>query len=131
MKIRRIAVLVSLLVLASPAAADSRFDYLLHCGGCHLEDGSGDPPEVPDLRENLDWIAASAEGRSYLTRVPGASQVPISDAALAEVMNWIFETFYPGENIKPYTGEEVATTRRIPLWDPLKARAELASDGRQ
>ncbi len=126
MRFYPILVLAAFATLALPAAADSRFEYLLHCGGCHLEDGSGDPPEVPDLRRDLDWIAATAEGRSYLTRVPGASQAPISDAEMAEVINWIFETFYPGKDVQPFTGEEVAGTRRIPLWDPLKARAELA-----
>ena len=126
----RVAVFAAIATLALPAAADSRFDYLLHCGGCHLEDGSGDPPEVPDLRQDLDWIAATAEGRSYLTRVPGASQAPISDTEMAEVINWIFETFYPGKGLKPFTGEEVAATRQIPLWDPLKARTELPVGGR-
>ena len=32
------------------SAASPRTDYLLYCGGCHLENGSGDPPEIPDLR---------------------------------------------------------------------------------
>lgn len=108
------------------APADPRSDYLLHCGGCHLEHGGGDPPEIPDLRRDLDWLAASAEGRSYLTRVPGASQVPISDARLAEVFNWIFEHFYaPDTVVRPFTANEVSRTRQLPLYNPLKARAEL------
>lgn len=130
MLIRRCSVLALLSALAFTAEADSRFDYLLHCGGCHLEDGSGDPPEVPDLRVDLDWIAATEEGRSYLTRVPGASQAPISDAALAEVINWIMVTFYPGKDVKPFDGAEVAASRQIPLYDPLKARTTLERDGR-
>jgi mono/diheme cytochrome c family protein len=103
-------------------------DYLLHCGGCHLENGSGNPPEVPDLRRDIDWLAGTAEGRSYLTRVPGASQVPISDARLAAVFNWIFETYYPAVGVEPFTAAEVAQTRALPLYDPLKARRELTRE---
>ena len=111
--------------MALPVGADSRFDYLLHCGGCHLEDGSGDPPEVPNLRADIDWLAATPDGRSYLTRVPGASQTPLSDARLAGVLNWILETYYPGQAFSPFTAAEVASTRPIPLYDPLKAREGL------
>jgi mono/diheme cytochrome c family protein len=118
---------LALLRSAVPALADARTDYLLHCGGCHLEDGSGNPPEVPDLRQNLDWLAQSEAGRSYLTRVPGASQVPISDARLAGVFNWIFGTFYPdAPELEPYDANEVAKTRHLPLYDPLAARRALA-----
>ena len=114
------------LLAANASWSSPRSDYLLHCGGCHLENGAGTPPEVPDLRQNLDWLAATPKGRSYLTRVPGASQVPISDARLAAVFNWILSTYYPGrDDIVPYTAAEVGRTRSLPLYDPLKARAEL------
>lgn len=114
------------LLLAATAEAGARSDYLLHCGGCHLENGAGNPPEVPDLRRDIDWLAGSAEGRSYLTRVPGASQVPISDGRLAAVFNWILETYYPDSaDVRPFTGEEIDRTRGQPLYDPLAARAEL------
>jgi hypothetical protein len=122
------ALLISMPLLAGPgqAAASPRSDYLLHCGGCHLENGSGNPPEVPDLRRDLDWLARSPEGRSYLTRVPGASQVPISDGRLAAVFNWILETFYPDEaDITPFTATEVTASRQLPMYDPLAHRREL------
>ena len=59
----------------SPVAAEQerdnpRFSYLLHCSGCHIEDGSGDPLEVPDLRKNLDKLLQSATGRSYMLQCP-------------------------------------------------------------
>lgn len=114
------------MVMSLNVQSSPRSDYLLHCGGCHLESGEGDPPEVPDLRVNLDWLARFAEGRAYLTSVPGASQVPISDARLAALFNWIFETYYPvSANIKPYTAAEVASTRYQPMYDPLKTRRQL------
>jgi len=116
------------MLLTGTAQAGARSDYLLHCGGCHLENGAGNPPEVPDLRRDIDWLAGSADGRSYLTRVPGASQVPISDDRLAAILNWILETYYPGSAaIRSFTGDEVGRTRGQPLYDPLAARAELAT----
>jgi len=119
--------LATALVLAAPQVlADARFDYMLYCGGCHLASGAGSPPEVPDLREDLDWLASTPEGRSYLARVPGASQVPLSDAALADVFNWILVSYYPSaSDILPFSAEEIRRTRYLPLYDPLKARAEL------
>lgn len=116
------------LLLAATAQAGARSDYLLHCGGCHLENGAGNPPEVPDLRRDIDWLASSIEGRSYLTRVPGASQVPISDTRLAGVFNWILTTYYPDSAaVRRFTGREIGRTRGEPLYDPLAARAALVA----
>ena len=130
---RAAAVLLALLALSTllvtRAVASPRSDYLLHCGGCHLEDGSGTPPEVPDLRKDIDWLAKSPEGRSYLTRVPGASQVPISDARLAAVFNWILETYYPDRDDVPrFSAAEIGETRLVPLYDPLKLREVLTAE---
>ena len=125
------ALLIAQLHLGTPqvAFADPQSNYLLHCGGCHLENGEGTLPEVPDLRHDLDWLAQTPEGRSYLTRVPGASQVPLSDEKLAEIYNWMFEVFYPpGSNIPAFSGEEISRTRGQPLYDPLRARQALLKD---
>ncbi len=81
--------LASLLAFATPARADTRTDYLLHCSGCHLPDGSGAPDDVPSLRDGLGWIVSVAEGRGYLVRVPGSSQAMLNDAELAAVINWV------------------------------------------
>jgi mono/diheme cytochrome c family protein len=113
---------------AAPVAADPRADYLMHCAGCHLADGSGSPPEVPSLAGPLGYIAASAEGRDYLARVPGAAQAPISDDALAAVLNWVLlefnrATLPPG--FRPLRGAEVARSRAQVLADPVKRRREL------
>jgi len=112
--------------VAHIAWADPQSNYLLHCGGCHLESGEGTRPDVPDLRRDLDWLASSSAGRSYLTRVPGASQVPLSDAKLAEIYNWMFEVFYPeATNIRSFSADEIAGTRHLPLYNPLEARKAL------
>lgn len=119
---------VATALLAATASADARFDYLLYCAGCHLEDGSGAPPEVPNLRANLDVFARIPEGRAYLVRVPGASQAPLSDLRLAAVFNWMIEAFYQSSDVAPYSAEEIASYRGEALLDPLKHRARLLDE---
>lgn len=112
--------------MAIEAAAEPRSDYLLHCVGCHLDDGRGSPPAIPDMRETLGFFSNFPEGRSYLVRVPGASQAPISDLALAEVMNWMLKNYsLKQEAGELYTEEEVSANRRIPLYNPEALRKIL------
>ena len=107
---------------------DPRVDYLLHCAGCHLPDGSSMPPEVPSLRDGLGDIVGMAEGREYLARVPGSSQAPIDDQKLATLLNWILFEFnantLPAE-FKPLTAQEVGIARVKLLPDPIKYRNRL------
>ena len=110
------------------AAANERAEYLLHCGGCHLPDGRGNPPEVPSLRSELGEIVAVPGGRSYVVQVPGASQAPVTDQQLAAIINWILtefssDTLAPG--FKPLTAHEVGLVRSQTLADPLKRREEI------
>lgn len=127
---RRCVILAAgvLAAAAAPARADPRADYLLHCAGCHLADGRGSPGSVPSIAGPLGRIASSPAGRDYLARVPGAAQAPISDEALAAVLNWVLlelnrETLAAG--FKPLSGREVARSRARVLADPLKLRREL------
>ncbi len=125
----RIWLTTSLLSLSSTASADPRYDYLLHCAGCHLEDGSGAPPEVPDLRRDLDRLLASESGRAYLARVPGAAQVPIDDRAMSELLNWMVDAFRPDlKGFEPFEATVIGPLRDKPLKDPLRFR-ELVLDG--
>ena len=74
-----VAGLLALLCVPSVHAGDyqdglpPRINYLLHCGGCHLPDGTGSPPEVPSLHGEIGALAALPEGRRYLARVPGST----------------------------------------------------------
>ena len=124
----RCTCLALLLAFVTPAIADTRTDYLLHCSGCHLPDGSGAPDDVPSLRNNLGWIVRVAEGRDYLVRVPGSSQALLNDAELAAVINWVLTEFNAetlADDFKPLTAREVGRARSDVLMDPLKFRAEL------
>ena len=110
------------------AQADPRADYLLHCGGCHLPNGAGVPPEVPSLQNEIGRLVASPAGRDYIARVPGASQVPISDAKLAEVLNWVLLTFNAQSlpaGFSALTADEVGRSRRNVLADPEKYRQQF------
>ncbi len=128
---RRLLVAGVCYAIAAPALADARSDYLLHCAGCHLVDGRGSPGSVPSIAGPLGRIASSPAGRDYLARVPGAAQAPISDEALAAVLNWVLlefnrETLAAG--FKPLSGSEIARSRARVLADPLKLRRELWPD---
>ena len=102
------------------------FSYLLHCSGCHIEDGSGDPPEVPDLRRNLDKLLQSATGRSYMLRVPGVTDTPITPQEMADLMNWLITEFYPEvEDFRLISAEEVTRGRATRLANPLEVRQKL------
>jgi len=117
-----------MLLFAIPAIqADPEVDYLLHCSGCHMPDGTGLPQVVPTLHDVIGRIVAEPEGRSYIVRVPGVSQAPVSDTKLTEVLNWMLLEFSSNTlpvNFKPLTVKEVTRARGRLLADPLKFRAE-------
>jgi len=126
--VRFLAWTLACCTLASPALADPRSDYLLHCGGCHRPDGRGLPPTVPSLVGPLGAIAASPAGRDYIARVPGAAQAPLSDEQLAAVLNWVLSEFNRDSlpsSFRPLEGSEVGASRARILADPLKLRAEI------
>ena len=92
-----------------------------------MPDGTGLASVVPTLHDIPGRMLAAPEGRSYIVRVPGAAQAPISDGKLADVLNWILQDFSRDtlpENFEPLTADEVRTARGKLLPDPLKYRAE-------
>ena len=117
-------VLAQALALATQAppamAANPQQDYILYCMGCHGPDGEGVPGRVPPVARTLVRLMRTADGRDYLLRVPGASNAAINDAQLAGVLNWIAWNLGGGESdgsIPPFTTDEVAAHRRVPLAD--------------
>ena len=121
------SVLVSAAMTAR-AEQPPQVNYKLHCMGCHLADGSGGPPDVPDLRGEMGRMLQVEGGREYLVQVPGASQAPMSDAELAAVVNYLLETFndhvLPAD-YAPLTTDEVARWRKDWLMDVAAVREEL------
>lgn len=125
----------AMMVLASPSgladqsAGSPRMNYLLHCSGCHRQDGSGTPVSgVPGFRGRLGHFLKVEGGREYLIQVPGTSQSPLSDAETAALLNWLLKTFSASElpaDAAPITTGEVARIRREPLVDVPGRRAYL------
>lgn len=112
------------------SALEPQVNYMLQCMGCHTPDGSGEPGRVPSIRTTLAPFASVPEGRRFLVQVPGSAQSTLSDAELAELLNWMIRTFsthvQPGR-FTPYTRREVASYRRTPLVEVRKARERLLS----
>ena len=107
--------LATLAFLPAQAADFARQNYLLHCAGCHLPDGTGSKPnDVPTLHGIPGHFASLPEGRAFLSQVPGMAYTPLSAAEAAEVLNWTLENFSKSTlpaNFKPFTPEEVARYR--------------------
>jgi hypothetical protein len=113
---------------ATGARASPHIDYMLHCQGCHLEDGHGVPGVMPGLREEVGRIAAVPGGRDYLLRVPGVASSPLPSDALAGVLNWVLARFNAGTlppGFAPFTADEVAKARERPLQDPARERTRI------
>lgn len=123
-----IAVLAWAIVpVAHDAELSPEANYILHCSGCHLPDGSGNPPDVPDARQ-MGLMLTVAGGREYLVQVPGSSHAMISDQAVANVLNYMLETFsaetLPAD-YRPLTAGEVAKWRPEWMPDPASVRQQL------
>jgi len=132
-----LAGVLAAVVLALPVRADSdvptfsaaraRTHYLMFCQGCHEADASG-RDSVPPMRGQLGHFLKVPGGREFIVRVPGVISNPMSDAEVAEIMNWALATFSADElpsDFEPYTAAEIGALRREPLTDVSSARARL------
>lgn len=138
---RPLVLLAILVVCASGAAAGAEadeketyrlahLDYMLHCQGCHMADGSGVEGTVPPLPGEVGKFIASPEWRDYLVQVPGASQALIDDEALARLMTWIVKRFDPenAKDLKPYEPAEVGRLRSQPVTNPTEVRRRIIEE---
>ena len=125
--ISSIALLFTCLGVQAEEISLPRFNYIMHCQGCHLADGAGTPDKVPALKQEVGRFLQVEGGREFLIRVPGTSQSALSDAEVADVLNWILENFSPGElpvDFVPYTTDEI-TRHRQPLANVYAVRTDL------
>jgi mono/diheme cytochrome c family protein len=95
--------------------------------GCHTPDGSGEPGRVPSLKDTLAPFALSPAGRRFLIQVPGVSQSTLSDAELADLLNWMIQnlSLTRPADVTPFTATEIARYRRTPLVDVQGTRRRL------
>lgn len=112
---------------SSAASRSPRINYVLHCQGCHLPDGSGLPGKVPTMRGHLGRFLQVPGGREYIVQVPGVSTSKLSDADTAALMNWLVREMGPGApaNFQPYTAGEIAGLRARWLNRPAPVRSQL------
>ena len=93
-------------------------NWVLNCQGCHRLDGSGSDATAPSLAGTVAKFLRVPGGREYLARVPGVATSPLSDADLAEVMNWMLWRYDREDlpsNFQPFTAAEIGPLRSRPL----------------
>jgi len=122
-----------LLVLMSTAAAQAddrraEVNYMLHCQGCHLPEAAGFPGRVPPIKDFAGYFLHSDEGRNFLIRVPGVAQSALGDDEVAELMNWLLNSYSADQlpaDYTPFTAAEVSRLREDPEHDPQATRAAI------
>lgn len=124
-------VLACLAIPASAAtpASHARTNYMLHCSGCHQQDGGGNPENgIPDMKNKVGHFLRDADGRDFLVQVPGTSQAALNDAQIADLLNWMVHAFSAEQvpaGFRPYSTEEVTRLRSHRLDDVPAFRAAI------
>jgi mono/diheme cytochrome c family protein len=123
-----IALLMSGTTMAA-SAGSARINYLLHCSGCHQQDGTGSIENgIPNMKGRVGHFLRTPEGRAFLVQVPGTSQAALNDADIAQLLNWMVDALSRNEvpaNFLPYSSEEVARLRANRLDDVPGYRAGI------
>ena len=136
---------ILLWLCAAPAHADTlpgventeraHVNYMLHCQGCHGPDGRGTIDDsVPQMKGFVGNFLKVDGGREFLVRVPGSANSAMTDAELAEVLNWMLPNISRAQmpaNFEPYTAGEITRLRAEPLQDVLGERERLINQLQQ
>jgi|HubBroStandDraft_3_1064219.scaffolds.fasta_scaffold158114_2 mono/diheme cytochrome c family protein len=110
--------LVSRVVQAEETATRAKYNWVMHCQGCHGADAQGAPGGTPAMRGVVARFLQTARGRAFLGRVPGVAFANLSDVETAEVLNWMLEQFdsrHLPRDFIPYTAAEMTALRSQPL----------------
>ncbi|NDY91245.1 c-type cytochrome [Ideonella livida] len=119
------------LALTPRQVAQSRLHYMQHCMGCHLADGSGAPDKgIPSMQGALGRFLAVPGGREFIVQVPGVMNAALTDAEVAQLMNWLLpqvsvSTLPP--DTAAYTAAEISRLRQTRPLDVPAARAALVA----
>lgn len=103
--------------------------YTMNCWGCHSPHAEGIPGSVPRLAHSMGYFLYLPEGRTYLVRVPGVANSPLNDQQIADVLNWMLQTFSKDElpkDFTPYSVDDIRAHRAHPILNVKDARRELA-----
>lgn len=111
----------------SPAKA-----YVLHCVGCHMEDGMGAKiGRIPPIPGITGHFLKHARGREYLLHVPGVVNAGLPDDETAAVLNYVLERWAKPDmpaDFKPFTAEEVRELRKTKIDDITVLRQQIKDD---
>jgi len=120
------------------AGYSSATNYQLQCAGCHLGSGEGAPRnDTPRMSGFVGNFLRVEGGREFLVRVPGVAQAALSDAQIAELLNWILDPQHgmagasTPADFRPYSAEEVGKVRRNALLNLPETRAALIARMRE
>jgi mono/diheme cytochrome c family protein len=104
-------------------------NWTLNCQGCHRPDGTGSAGTTPSVAGTVAKFLSVAQGREYLTRVPGVATSALSDQELSDVLNWMLWRFDREDiptDFVPFTAAEVGDFRKRPLrLEASKMRSDL------
>lgn len=128
---------VAVTASADESGAQARVDYLLHCSGCHGQDGMGNPARgIPQFTNQIGHFLRLPEGRAFLMQVPGLLGARLPDERAAAVTTYLVRT-YAGPSLpaefRPYSAGEARRYRETRPADVIGKRnalyAELLSLG--
>ncbi|MXW46557.1 MAG: hypothetical protein F4109_12700 [Gammaproteobacteria bacterium] len=113
----------------APALSGAELNWTMSCRGCHGTNAEGTEGGAPNMAGQVSRFLKVEGGRQYLVRVPGVAFASLSDAEVAELMNWMLWKF-DKENIpdsfSPYDEKEVGRLREKPLLTSVaEVRREL------
>ncbi len=118
-----------------PYSNQGRIDFLLHCSGCHAQDGRGlENKGIPAMKDQVGYFLRTEVGRAYVMQIPGLLSAGMSDARAADVTNYILARFAGvslPENFVPYTVEEAKRYRESRPADIPGKRKLLAAELRE
>lgn len=128
-RMRWLLFLTALFPIVAIGGNRPQINFLLHCSGCHQQDGSGSSENgIPNMKNRVGYFLRIPEGRAFLVQVPGTSQSSLSDGETAELLNWMVRALSPDAvppNFSPYTRDEVTRLRASSLADVPAMRASV------
>lgn len=119
-------------VSATLAAADqpsrtAHTNYVLRCAGCHGMTGLGtDAGGIPAFPDSVGHIAGTDMGRTYMMHVPGVVGASLDNREIAEVMNYILDTWAEGAD--HFSEAEVSRRRSVEVPDVVAYRREVVAE---
>jgi mono/diheme cytochrome c family protein len=108
-----------------------RTNFILRCVGCHGMDGAGsEKGGIPDFRNYVGAFSRDEAGRTYVMHVPGVVNANLTNAEIADVMNYVMKTFGQSslpDDYRPFDKAEVDRLRAAPVKDIVGLRREISA----